>query len=98
LEEGEVSDVIELDSSYYVVRLDAKTDEEATEETRQDIISERQSDHYSEVLDAWKEASDWTLNEKVWAKVSFDNLFTTIAESTESADETEAELVETTEQ
>jgi foldase protein PrsA len=98
LSEGEVSAPIELDSSYYVVRLDAKTDADATEANRQSIISQRQSDHYSEVLDAWKEESGWTLDEKVWAKVSFDNLFTTVSESTETADDTETVSQETTEQ
>ena len=97
LDEGEVSDLIELDSSYYVVRLDAKTDAKATEETRQSIISERQSDHYSEVLSGWEDSSTWTLNEKVWAKVSFDNLFTTAEESTEAAGATES-AADTTEQ
>ena len=89
--------MIELDSSYYVVRLDAKTDAEATEETRKSIISERQSDHYSEVLSGWEDSSTWTLNEKVWAKVSFDNLFTTVEEGTEAAGATES-AADTTEQ
>lgn len=89
LDEGAVSGLIELDSYYYVVRLDAVTDEEATEETRQSIIEERQSEYYSEVLTAWEEASGWELNEKVWAKVTFSYHFTTIEESTESVSDTE---------
>lgn len=92
-EEGEVSDVVETDSYYYVLRLDEVTDEEATEEHRESIISERQSDLYDEVLSGWTDEAEWVLNEKVWATVSFDNLFTTIVESTEdteSADATEA--------
>lgn len=86
LEEGEVSDVIDTDSYYYVVRLDAETDEEATEETRQDIISERQSSLYDEVLSGWEESHEWKVDDKVWGKVSFDNLFTTVVESTETED------------
>lgn len=92
-EEGEISDVVETDSSYYVLRLDQITDADATEQHRQQIISQRQSDLYNEVLDGWKEASDWVLNEKVWAKVSFDNLFTTVVESTDST-ETDATSTE----
>lgn len=92
LEEGEVSAVIDAESDYYVVRLDAKTDEEATENTKQEIISERQSTLYQEVLEGWKADHTWTVNEKVWAKVTFDNLFTTVLESTEEA------LIETTEE
>lgn len=90
LDEGEISDVIETDSNYYVVRLDAVTDEEATESTRQSIISERQSELYQEVLSGWQEEQEWTVDEKVWAAVTFDNLFTTIVESTETEEVTES--------
>lgn len=88
LEEGEVSDVIDTDDYYYVARLDAKTDADATEQNRQSIISQRQSDLYDEVLEGWKEESEWIVKDKVWAKVSFDNLFTTVQESTETVEDT----------
>ena len=101
--EGQISDVVETDSSYYVLRLDQITDVDATEQHRQQIISQRQSDLYNEVLDGWKEDAEWVLNEKVWEKVSFDNLFTTTVESTEDTENvqntevTETEAVEATE-
>ena len=101
--EGQISDVVETDSSYYVLRLDQITDADATEQHRQQIISQRQSDLYNEVLDGWKEDAEWVLNEKVWEKVSFDNLFTTTVESTEDTENvqntevTETEAVEATE-
>lgn len=84
LAEGEVSGVIDTDSDYYVLRLDAVTDEEATETTRESIISQRQSDLYDEVLSGWKEEHEWVVDDKVWAKVTFDNLFTTVQEGTEA--------------
>lgn len=84
LKEGEVSGVIDTDSNYYVLRLDAKTDEEATESNRQSIISERQEALYEEVLGGWQEESEWTVNDKVWADVTFDNLFTTVVPDTET--------------
>ncbi len=92
LAEGEVSDVIDTDNGYYVVRLDAKTDAEATENTRESIISQRQSERYQEILDGWKEGHTWTVDEKVWGTVTFDNLFTTVPESTETetVEETQA--------
>lgn len=89
LEEGEISDIVDTDSAYYVLRLDAETDEDATESTRQSIISERQSDHYTEVLEGWEAEHTWTIKEKVWAKVEFDNLFTTVTETTETESATE---------
>ncbi len=93
LEEGEIADLINTGSYYYIVRLDAKTDAAATESNRQSIIEQRQSDLYTEVLDGWIEASEWTVDEKVWEQVTFDNLFTTIEPSTETetAETTEAE-------
>ena len=83
-EEGQVSDVVETDSSYYVLRLDTITDADKTEQHRQEIIGKRQSDLYSEVLQGYKDEAEWVLNEKVWETVTFDNLFTTTVESTET--------------
>lgn len=84
LKEGEVSKVVDTESDYYVLRLDAATDEEATEKKKESIISERESNLYTEVLDGWKEEHEWIVNDKVWAEVTFDNLFTTTVESTET--------------
>lgn len=86
--EGDLSDVVETDSNYYVLRLDEITDEEATEQHRQEIISKRQDDLYDEVLQGWKDKAEWSLDEKVWDTVVFDNLFTTTP-NTEAADTTE---------
>ena len=94
-EEGQISDVVETDSSYYVLRLDAITDADATEQHRQEIISTRQSDLYKEVLQGWEDEAEWVLNEKVWATVTFDNLFTTTVESTETETTDSTEPAET---
>lgn len=75
LKEGEVSDVIETDSAYYVVRLDSEHDEEATASKKEELISQKQEDYYNDILDGWKEASKWTLNESEWAKVTFEDHF-----------------------
>ena len=63
---------------------------DATEEHRQEIISQRQSDLYNEVLQGWKDEAEWVLKDKVWDKVTFDNLFTTTVESTETTETTES--------
>ena len=47
-------------------------------------------DYYDETLAGWQGEHTWTVNDKVWESVSFDNLFTTTVESTESAGDTEA--------
>lgn len=87
--EGAVTDVIETDGFYYVARLDAKTDAGATENKRQELIEERQSEYYDGVVEKWKAEHTWTVDEKVWERVSFDNLFTTMEQSTEMLDGTE---------
>lgn len=66
------------------------SDADATEEHRQEIISQRQSDLYNEVLQGWKDDAEWVLKDKVWDKVTFDNLFTTTVESTETTETTES--------
>ena len=91
LEEGEISEVIDTENTYYVVRLDAKTDEAATETTRQNIIADREDALYDEVLTGWQEEHVWEVNESVWETVSFDKIFTTIeqSETTDDAETTE---------
>lgn len=86
--EGEVSDVIDTDQYYYVVRLDSELDREATDANKKTIISDREDTLYNETLDGWKEEETWEVDEKAVKKISFDNLFTTtVSESTESQTE-----------
>ena len=86
MSEGDVSGLIDTDSDYYVVRLDKELDPEATDQNRQNIISKRQTDLYNQILDGWKKESEWTLEQKVWDKVTFDNLFTTTVKNTENTE------------
>ena len=52
LDDGEVApDVIETDTAYYVVKLNQKNDEEATETKKESIISTREQDLYTETTD-----------------------------------------------
>lgn len=85
LSEGEVSALIEVDDGYYVLRLDSEYDEDATEEAREDIISERQSEKYTEVVEALQEASDFELDEDLWAQVTFSDLFTVVEDEEETS-------------
>ncbi len=90
LKEGEVSKLIETESALYFVRIDADTDEVATEGNRQSIIAERQNALYEQVLTAWQENDGWTVDEAVVEKIDFHNLFTQM-ESTEDVEATESE-------
>lgn len=90
LKEGDITDPVKTDNGYFVARIDSELDEDATEETRESIIKERQEALYDDTLADWKEKDVWKLDEKVWAAVSFDNLFTMTEESTETVEATEA--------
>lgn len=90
LKEGGISGAIDTDNSYYVVRLDKEFDEDATEETRQSIIKDRQDTLYDDVLAGFEEKDTWKLKSKVWDTVTFDNLFTLVKDSTETVENTEA--------
>lgn len=66
LEDGELgADVIETDTGYYVVRLDAKVDEEATQEEKDSILEERKSELYMDTSEAWREEAKITVDDKV---------------------------------
>lgn len=77
LGEGEYAkDLIETDDYYYVIRMDSLFDEDATERERESIISDRKDEMYQAKVDEYKDAADWTLDEKVWGTVNFDTIYT----------------------
>ncbi len=74
MKDGEVCDkVLEATNSYYVVRLDAAVDKEATEEKREEIIAERESEAFAEMVEAWVKETKVDLKHDVWAQVELTN-------------------------
>lgn len=70
LEDGQVvPQVVEGEDAYYVVRLDLKFDEEATENEKKLIISDREDEQYDDLLAEWKDAADMEVKNGVWKKV-----------------------------
>lgn len=69
LEEGGVTGLVEGTDGYYVAKVTSLFDEEATSQKKEEIISQRQSEKYNEVLDGWREDAEITVDEKVWAKI-----------------------------
>lgn len=66
LDDGEVaSDIIETDTAYYVVKLDKKDDEEATETKKESIISTREQNLYTETTDKWLDDAKIEVEKKV---------------------------------
>ncbi len=75
LKEGEMSKVVETDDGFYVIRLDKKHDKDATESKREELKNEKISQNYTDVLDGWKKDITWTVDEKAWEGVKFDERF-----------------------
>jgi hypothetical protein len=85
LKEGEVSSVIEVEGvGFYVIRLNSDHDADASDNKRSSL----QNDAFTALMDSWKEAVTWEVDEKAWDKVKFDTLF--------KAPETEEEATEET--
>ena len=77
--------------------MDSTDDKEAAENKKSSILSQRRNDKYDEVLQEFKDASKWTVNEKEWKKVNFDELYTIKApeENTTADDGAEAPAEDT---
>ena len=66
LDDGELGpDVIETDTAYYVVRLNKKVDEEATENKKESIITDRENELYTDTTQQWLDEADVTVDEDV---------------------------------
>ena len=76
LKEGEMSEVIETESGFYVLRLDSEFDRTATDEKKDQIIGERQEELYQEVCEKYRKDFKFEIDKKVWKKVKFEDLFT----------------------
>lgn len=95
LEESQVApEVIEGEDGYYVIRLDKMLDEDATENKRASIISEREQEAYNNLLEEWEEAADMKIEESVWKKLKITDSKSFIyktEEQTETSDDAAAE-------
>ena len=70
LEDGQVvSQVVEGETAYYVVRLEQQFDEEATENEKELIISDREDTQYENLVQEWKDAAEMEVENSVWNKV-----------------------------
>ncbi len=75
LSEGQMSDVIETDDAYYVIRLDKKYDKTASEAKKQELINDKVTDYYEDILEGWKAKITFTVDEENWKKVKFEDRF-----------------------
>ena len=107
LEEGELnSEIIKTDSIWYVVRLDSKDDENATDSKKESLTSSKKDDFYNDTTDGWVKKADIKEESKLIKKIKItDNHSFTIqtptptpdpdVTETPTADSAEAEATET---
>ena len=100
LKNGERSEVIEVeDDAFYVVYMIETDDKEATADKVKELTTEKQAEAFTAIIEEWKEKTEWTVNEKEWAKVQFIELFESSAATDETTDAEAADTAteETTE-
>ncbi len=113
LDEGELnSEIIKTDSIWYVVRLDSKDDENATDSKKESLTSTKKDDFYNDTTDGWVKKADIKEEPKLIKKIKItDNHSFTIQTPTptpdpdatetpaaeDTADSTEADVTETPE-
>lgn len=78
LKKGKTTDLIETENGYYVAKLTSTFDREATDTKKESIISEREEEQYDSLVDEWKNAVDVKVFDKVWDKISFEDVKVTM--------------------
>ncbi len=99
LQDGQVYDqVVEGENAYFVVRMDSVLDREATDQEKENIVSERKQEAYDKLLEQWTEDADITVNEKEWKKATLTDTeqYTIKQAETEETDTTEDSAAEDT--
>lgn len=97
LEEGQTSDLITTDSTYYIVRLDKKTDEEATESNRKTVKGNKEDKYYNGILSGWQDDEKWSVKQKQLDKIKIHNYFTTTKKVKKAADTSATESTQQSE-
>ena len=81
--EGDVSDVIETDGGCYVVKLTSLMDREATDNKKAELVSQKKTDKYNELLKEWRSDAKVKEYKSVWKKLDFVNQGITVKQKTE---------------
>ena len=89
-EVGDVTDVIETDSGLYVAQLTSLLDRDATDARKDEIVEERRQEQYDSLLEEWRDATEISVDEKVWNKIDFIDQGVTIITSEEEDTSTDS--------
>lgn len=81
LEEGQISEVVEGSSGYYVAKVTSMLDREATDKKKESIVSERKQKMFNDQIEEWLDAEKVTVHKSVWKKINFVKQGVTIKET-----------------
>lgn len=70
LETGEISEVVETEAGYHIIKCLSTFDREQTDLNKQQIVEERRREVFGQEYDAFVETLARQLNEKVWDEVA----------------------------
>ena len=85
-----MTDVIETDSGLYVAQLTSLLDRDATDARKDEIVEERRQEQYDSLLEEWRDATEISVDEKVWNKIDFIDQGVTIITSEEEDTSTDS--------
>ncbi len=84
LNDGEAAEeLVEANDKYYILRLDEKLDEDATESKKESIINTRESELYTETTENWLDEADIEVKEKVLATLKVTDMHSFTIQSQE---------------
>ena len=90
LSDGEIaSEPVEGENGFYVVQMVSTFDRDAQDQKKEEIIKDRKKELYDNKIAEW-DTESFDINEKVWDKVTFKEIFTLKQEETESETGTES--------
>lgn len=98
LKDGEVyGELVETDSSVYILRMDKVNDEDATASKKESLENTKRSDYYTETTQKWLDDAEITVDDKVLATLTItDNHSFTIKEvAADTSEDTEAKTDKT---
>lgn len=71
LKENEVTDAVESEDGIYVAQVTSLFDREATDAEKERIVTSRKNEQYDSLIEKWREDTEISINEEVWAKIDF---------------------------